>query len=238
MEKMRVILALSLVIALSIGMMVSAHASGGDVNFSTSINGQHVQVFFPAGSEAAVAYNRDVRPLLPNRPGRMSDAAIAAKDDWIARFVSSQSANNPLAQPAPQTSVIVSSDSPNIPQLTTKESALEVVRLVNLERERVGLHPLAIDERLVLAAELRASEVVRYFSHTRPCGSHWRTAIEDYHTFNGRGENIARNMGGASDVMARWLNSEGHRNNILRESYKYIGVGVTANGGWVQLFGR
>jgi len=115
-------------------------------------------------------------------------------------------------------------------------SAAEVVRQVNAERSKYGLQPLRVDAQLTAAARIRADEIVRKFSHTRPDGSKWSTVSS--HAF---GENIARGHRTADRVMAAWLTSEGHRANILRKSFGSIGVyAVNVNGivYWVQLFGR
>ncbi len=114
-----------------------------------------------------------------------------------------------------------------------KDDALEVIRLVNEERAKQGLEPLDVDENLMELARIRAEELEGKFSHERPDGTHIAQ------TFSG-GENIAGDHPSPSAVMEAWMDSEGHRNNILRERFHYIGVGCyqDANGDlyWVQLF--
>ena len=114
-----------------------------------------------------------------------------------------------------------------------KDDALEVIRLVNEERAKQGLEPLDVDENLMELARIRAEELEGKFSHERPDGTHIAQ------TFSG-GENIAGDHPSPSAVMEAWMDSEGHRNNILRERFRYIGVGCyqDANGDlyWVQLF--
>ncbi len=114
-----------------------------------------------------------------------------------------------------------------------EDDALEVVRLVNEERTKQGLEPLDVDENLMELARIRAEELEGKFSHERPDGTHIAQ------TFSG-GENIAGDYPSPSAVMEAWMGSEGHRNNILRERFHYIGVGCyqDANGDlhWVQLF--
>ena len=114
--------------------------------------------------------------------------------------------------------------------------AMQVVNEVNLERSRRGLGNLAIDPALTAAAEIRAQEIVRKFSHTRPDGTKWSTVSGVAY-----GENIARGQKTADKVMAAWMTSDGHRRNILRESYGSIGVACVKEGNiyyWVQLFGK
>ena len=114
--------------------------------------------------------------------------------------------------------------------------AAEVVRQVNLERARRGLGTLKVSAELSRAARVRANEITRKFSHTRPDGSAWRTVSSAAY-----GENIAMGQRTADKVMAAWMTSSGHRANILRASYGSIGVCAVVSGGvtyWVQLFGK
>ena len=114
--------------------------------------------------------------------------------------------------------------------------AAEVVAQVNAERAKYGLSSLTVSDELTRAACVRASEIVEQFSHTRPDGSSCFTVSGAAY-----GENIAKGQSSADRVMAAWMSSEGHRANILRESYGSIGVcALKVNGViyWVQLFGK
>ena len=101
------------------------------------------------------------------------------------------------------------------------ESGLEMqmFHMVNEERARYGLPSLKLSAHLSAAAQIRAQEIAKRFSHTRPDGSAWSTV-----SALAKGENIARGQRTAERVMAAWMTSEGHRKNILRESYGSIGV--------------
>ena len=115
------------------------------------------------------------------------------------------------------------------------DMASEVVALVNAERANAGLPALRVNSELTRAACVRAQEIVQKFSHTRPDGTSWSTVSSSAH-----GENIAMGYRNASAVMVGWMNSQGHRENILRSSFGSIGVcAYTYNGTiyWVQLFG-
>ena len=115
------------------------------------------------------------------------------------------------------------------------DMASEVVALVNAERAGAGLPALRVDSELTRAACVRAQEIVRQFSHTRPDGTSWSTVSSSAH-----GENIAKGYRNASAVMVGWMNSQGHRENILRASFGSIGVCAYNYNGtiyWVQLFG-
>ena len=114
--------------------------------------------------------------------------------------------------------------------------AYQMAQQVNMERARYGLAPLRMDATLNAAANLRAEEITRKFSHTRPDGSKWSTVSKRAY-----GENIARGQKTVDKVMAAWMSSEGHRRNILRASYGSIGVSCVKAGNiyhWVQLFGK
>lgn len=113
--------------------------------------------------------------------------------------------------------------------------AYEVLSLVNKERAAVGLAPLKWDPELMDAAMERAGELVLLFSHTRPnsggCGT-----INPYL----RGENAAEGAVSPEDVVDSWMNSPGHRQNILMKSYKTLGVGCIEFNDhlyWIQCFG-
>jgi uncharacterized protein YkwD len=120
--------------------------------------------------------------------------------------------------------------------VTQPALAGEVFRQVNLERTKRGLGALRSNAELDRAARVRAGEIARKFSHTRPDGRAWRTVSSAAY-----GENIAMGQRTADKVMAAWMTSSGHRANILRPSYGSIGVCAVVSGGvtyWVQLFGR
>lgn len=114
--------------------------------------------------------------------------------------------------------------------------AAQVVAQVNAERARYGLSALQVDADLTSAARLRAQELTQTFSHTRPDGSSWSSVSAKAY-----GENIARGQSTPDKVMAAWLSSQGHRENILRSSFGSIGVCAYRLNGvlyWVQLFGK
>ena len=111
-----------------------------------------------------------------------------------------------------------------------------VLELVNYYRGQQGLSPLTLDSTLCSAASTRVRETVSNFSHTRPDGSQWYTVSSLAH-----GENIVMGTGmDADSAMTKWMNSSGHRANIMDGSYGTLGVGYYYSGRevyWVQLFG-
>lgn len=119
--------------------------------------------------------------------------------------------------------------------MTDKERQAEVLRLVNAEREKAGLDPLTYYYAGQSAADTRAEEIAEYFSHTRPNGELCFTVLTEAGiAYWSAGENIAKGQGTPEEVVEDWMNSEGHRANILGD-YTHIIVGVCGNC-WVQLF--
>ena len=119
--------------------------------------------------------------------------------------------------------------------------AEQVVKLVNEERAKAGLPALELKTDITSAANVRAKEIKQKFSHTRPDGSSFSSVLREQGvSFRGSGENIAWGQKSPEQVMNAWMNSDGHRANILNKNFKNIGVGhyVYANGVnyWVQLF--
>ena len=124
--------------------------------------------------------------------------------------------------------------------VTTSSEEQQVLDLVNAERAKYGLAPLAWDSsNLGPGAALRAQEISVYFSHTRPDGSSCFTAISNPGMC---GENIAAGQRSAQEVMNSWMNSSGHRANILNAGYTRLGVGYFYSPSshykyyWVQMF--
>lgn len=107
----------------------------------------------------------------------------------------------------------------------------EAIELINAERVKAGLNELETDNDLMEMAAIRAEEMSREFAHTRPDGSDWKTIFDDFgwSTPNHRGEN----GGGGKDTAAKqvnsWMNSSGHKANILKEGITKIGVGYYYN---------
>lgn len=130
-------------------------------------------------------------------------------------------------------------DTPATP--TENDYAAEVVRLVNIERAKEGLSALTMDERLCQAALIRAAEIGKYFSHTRPDGTSCFTVLKELGiSYSYCGENIAGGQRTPAAVVEGWMNSPGHRANIMSANFSKIGVGYLPSGGygtsWVQLF--
>lgn len=128
-------------------------------------------------------------------------------------------------------------------QTTTTEDSYvdEVIRIVNEERAKQGLQPLKKNNDLCKVAGIRATETTSLFSHTRPNGESCFTILKEYNiSYMTVGENIAADQQTPAEVMNAWMNSQGHRENIMNSSFGQIGVGVVKGGSygiyWVQMF--
>lgn len=111
-----------------------------------------------------------------------------------------------------------------------------VLRLVNEERKKAGLPAMTTTSQLQQAADIRAKEMNQLVSHNRPDGSSCFTVLDEVGIeYAVAGENIASGVSSAEAVMQAWMQSEGHRANILNKDFTQIGIG---NDGvhWVQIF--
>ncbi|MFG2143354.1 CAP domain-containing protein [Streptomyces sp. NPDC048696] len=120
----------------------------------------------------------------------------------------------------------------------------EVVALTNGHRATAGLRPLADDTRLASAAQAYSTDMAErgFYSHTSPEGLEpWDRARAAGAAHRGIGENIACGQRTAAEVVEGWMNSPGHRANILKPDFTHIGVGFAGGGRagtyWTQLFG-
>lgn len=118
--------------------------------------------------------------------------------------------------------------------------AEEVVKLINEERKKNGVTPLKINHTLMNNAYTRSAELETNFSHKRPNGDPGYTFVLNL-DYSIVGENIAAGQNTPKEVVEAWMNSSGHRANILNPEFTHTGVGCyIASDGWVywtQLFG-
>ena len=126
---------------------------------------------------------------------------------------------------------------------STGSVAQAVLDLVNEARAAEGLAELTLDDTLCKAAAIRAAELPELFDHTRPDGTSCFTVLDEVGSYyTSAGENIAAGQITAAEVVEAWMNSEGHRANIMSEKFGRIGIGYLAVSGadyptyWVQLF--
>lgn len=121
--------------------------------------------------------------------------------------------------------------------------AHEILKLVNQERQKAGVPALSLSDKLTKVANTKAKDMAdkNYFSHDSPTyGSPFQMLQQFGVSYSYAGENIAAGQKTAAEVMDSWMNSSGHRANILNKNYTQLGVGFYLGGQydteWVQLF--
>ena len=170
----------------------------------------------------------------------MSAAAFAETDvdgiqTTIGEAISTEAAESPYDSALTDDIYTSATGTLNISGTQNYTYASQVITLLNEQRVNNGLSPLTADSTLTAAAMQRAAETVIYFSHTRPNGSRCFTAFDG----GWRGENIAAGQADPDEVITGWMNSTGHRKNILEANYTGVGVGCFNYKGinfWVQCF--
>jgi len=130
-------------------------------------------------------------------------------------------------------------------QTSVPSDVMQVVNLVNSERSKAGLSPLKLSVSLDKMASAKAADMRdnNYFDHTSPTyGSPFNMMTQFGVSYSYAGENIAAGQQSPTEVMNAWMNSSGHRANILNPNYTEIGVGIASGGSyrtyWVQEFIR
>ena len=123
--------------------------------------------------------------------------------------------------------------------------AREILNLVNAERQKVGVAPLTLNEDLNRSATVKSKDMANqnYFSHTSPTyGGLTQLLNAQGIRYSYAGENIAMGQRSPEEVMNAWMNSSGHRANILNSNFTQLGVGYATNGNgtpyWTQHFTR
>ncbi|SEC39693.1 CAP domain-containing protein [Streptomyces sp. TLI_105] len=148
----------------------------------------------------------------------------------------------PAPRPAPTTAAPTEKPPVTSTADRGKAAEAEVFRLVNAERAKVGCTPIRTDARLAALADAFSADMATrgFFDHTDPDGDTPWVRAEQAGISGMGGENIARGQVDAAAVMASWMNSDGHRANILNCDFTTMGVGVVFGDGgpwWTQDFG-
>ena len=132
---------------------------------------------------------------------------------------------------------------PTIDNIKVQEN--EVIRLVNVERAKYGLPALKANWELSRVARYKSQDMVNkgYFAHQSPTYGSPFTMMQSFGiSYSSAGENIAKGQRTPAEVMKSWMNSPGHRSNILNASYTQIGVGLAKDKNgvacWTQMFIR
>ncbi|MEW2487588.1 CAP domain-containing protein [Streptomyces sp. NPDC048411] len=205
-----------------------------------------------ASAEAGRSTERSPVPRKSERPGSPSASATPSaspsktaeqteRTKAPAPAGTTSSAPSATASAAPTTSAAAPARSATTPVGDTSAQTA-VLALVNQERAKVGCSPVRASAPLASLAQNFSDDMAArgFFDHTDPDGrTPWDRASKAGVTGLG-GENIARGQADAQAVMDSWMNSEGHRANILNCDYKTLGVGVHFGSGgpwWTQDFG-
>lgn len=200
----------------------------------------------PVSSELESSVTASV-PEVSDEENTSDTAEISSKAEQTESFVSSgiaegndAASSRPAASSAaPQSSKPAAASAPSEGN-DLLQVARQVIVLVNQERGKQGLPALRENAQLMDSASVRSQELVTKFAHERPNGEQgYQLAFRA--GFNTVGENIAYGYLSAEQVMEGWMNSPGHRANILNTGFSEIGVGCYRGSDgrlyWTQLFG-
>ena len=185
--------------------------------------------------------------ILAKRKGTVRLQAKIGKKRIVYKITIKEALQVPDETPIP-TSTSESTPEPTLaPQVTVTEEAAnyekEVLRLVNVERSKKGLQELSLYSKLSQASAIRANELLEKFSHTRPSGEECFSVLSEVGigSYYACGENVAAGQKTPEQVVNSWMNSPGHRANILSGEFRYMGLGFckTDKGMkyyWAQMF--
>jgi uncharacterized YkwD family protein len=194
----------------------------GGLSFA-AVTRRHNYSARPEAQQPGAAHNQ--------APGNPEMIGVGARDF--------RSGANPDGNPDPNPSSTAPAQQSASPS-AAGDPATEVIRLANAERSQIGLPALAENTKLSGVASTKASDMAthNYFSHTSPTyGSPFDMMRSSGIAYTAAGENIAKGQTSPQQVMSSWMNSPGHRQNILDARFTQIGVGFDSRGNyWVQQF--
>jgi uncharacterized protein YkwD len=204
------------------------HDPAGAATLSNVASGQSDLGGDPTGSFA-----KPPSPSTSSTPASTSSAPAPSTSDSPTPTPSSSQVPTPSSSPP-------STPKPTPQPKADTSLATQIVSLVNNERADAGCDPVAEEPHLDTAAQKHSDDMSArdYFSHDTPEGVHFDERIRDAGYSKPGAENIAKGATSAAQVMEMWMNSSGHRANILNCSLTKLGVGVTKSGWyWTQDFG-
>lgn len=175
-----------------------------------------------------------VEPEMPSEPEMPVEPEVPSEPETPVEPEVPSEPETPVEPEAPS--------EPEQPEASDGVHAYErqVVDLVNVQRARYGLQPVSLDAELCRFARVKSQDMHdnRYFDHNSPTyGSPFDMMRQFGITYASAGENIAMGYSTPEAVVNAWMNSEGHRANILSSKYARLGVGYVADGGyWTQWF--
>ncbi|MDQ0341033.1 putative YkwD family protein [Caldalkalibacillus uzonensis] len=245
-------------------MIVACTNAGDQAQDIRIIDEDYIENLRADGLQAEGIQARGQQADLENTQGQMSSECTTIPSDQFPHtqavpiqhaiydfiIVDGQQQQQPQPQQPqqPQAPANEQRQQPAQPDTTAQPDAAEgisqfeaqVIELTNAERRRNGLPDLQTDSALSKVAQVKSNDMQqnRYFSHTSPTYGSPFDMIRDFGIdFNSAGENIAQGQPTPEQVVQAWMNSPGHRANILNEGYTHIGVGHNENGHyWTQMF--
>lgn len=232
-------IALSLVVLPIIPMGNADAASNYTYKYTTSYNYSYSSPvrYYNTTNTYSLHYDQATgKYYLQQKPSTGTWKPTPVTPDVPSKPVEPAKPTKPVEQPKPE------QPAPTKPVGSTQFEQ-KVVELVNQERVQAGLKPLVHDGQLSQVAKLKSEDMrdKKYFSHTSPTyGSPFDMLKQQGVSYRTAGENIAAGQNSPEQVVQAWMNSPGHKANILNSQYNYIGVGYASGGSyghyWTQMF--
>jgi uncharacterized YkwD family protein len=206
-----------------------------------SANGFKQSIDFKAPQKAATPAKQEVaKPVAQKPAAEAQPVAKAPEAKPVAQPVAKPAAPKPAPTAPPVAEEKPASTPAASPNASISSIEQQVLTLTNQERAKAGLKPLATDAKLMNAAREKSTDMRtnKYFSHTSPTlGSPFDRMKELGITYKAAAENIAMGQQSASEVVKAWMESPGHRANIMNGNFTHIGIGYDAQGHyWTQQF--
>ncbi|MCJ8008140.1 CAP domain-containing protein [Lederbergia wuyishanensis] len=213
-----------------------------DINYGQVPNQWQDQLGFPPMSQQEPQWqDRQAAPPPNYQQAPTQQERQGAKAPTQQPTTEQAPAPKPAPAPTPETKAKPAPKQPEKKQTTgITQSAQQVIDLTNAERRKQGLPDLQADTQLSGVAQKKSEDMQQkhYFSHTSPTYGSPFDMMRDFGvTYKSAGENIAQGQQTPQEVVQAWMNSEGHRKNILSKDFTHIGVGYEQTGKhWTQMF--
>jgi uncharacterized YkwD family protein len=233
--------------AVSLGLLTAgqANAAAPDCNTPKQINIKDAQAAQNINVDELLkkfnAQGQSAQAAAPQQETQAPEQAEAAPQEQAQAPEQSEEAKAP--EQTQQNTKAQQSENTDKAEQTKDASQFEqkVVDLVNQEREKQGLKPLTLNKKLSDVARTKSKDMVDkgYFDHNSPTyGSPFDMMKQFGIEYTTAGENIAKGQQSPEDVMNAWMNSDGHRKNILNPDFTEIGVGYVKGDTtyWTQQF--
>ncbi|NYF24724.1 CAP domain-containing protein [Sporosarcina sp. JAI121] len=219
---------------------------GQQSHFYNTILGKNIDFEELYKLTKSYALNTEVAVPTPEKqlekPAPVNPVKKPATAKPVEKPAPTKPAQKPEATPAPAQPAEVAPVKPAGTAQDSSISAIEkaVLDLTNVERQKAGLQPLQTDRNLMNSARQKSADMAskNYFSHTSPTyGSPFDQMKANGVTYKSAAENIAMGQRSAEEVVKGWMESPGHRQNILTPGFTHIGIGYDSNGNyWTQQF--